>query len=158
LIERTKLALFYACFRLLRTFAANQRIKVMKQVILLLCSFFACLPYLSAQEEIPAGVAGAFRKGSATELSGYLCDKVDLIIQNQTHTADKPGTVTLLTQFFTENKVNSFSVNHDGKRDDSSFLIGTLATAGGPYRVNVLFKKVQTKFLIHQIRIDKINE
>ena len=58
----------------------------------------------------------------------------------------------------TENKVSGFNVNHQGKRDESSFVIGTLATTNGNFRVNCFLKKVQNQYLIHQIRIDKINE
>ena len=60
--------------------------------------------------------------------------------------------------FFAENKVSSFNVNHEGKRDESSFIIGTLGTANGNFRVNCFFRKVQNKYVIHQIRIDKTNE
>lgn len=59
---------------------------------------------------------------------------------------------------FAENKVSSFNVNHEGKRDESSFIIGTLGTANGNFRVNCFFRKVQNKYVIHQIRIDKTNE
>ena len=58
----------------------------------------------------------------------------------------------------TENKVSGFNVNHQGKRDESSFVIGTLATTNGNFRVNCFLKKVENQYLIHQIRIDKINE
>ena len=63
-----------------------------------------------------------------------------------------------MQEFFTENKVSGFNVNHQGKRDESSFVIGTLATTNGNFRVNCFLKKVQNQYLIHQIRIDKINE
>jgi len=33
-----------------------------------------------------------------------------------------------------------------------------LATTNGNFRVNCFLKKVQNQYLIHQIRIDKINE
>ena len=52
----------------------------------------------------------------------------------------------------------SLLMNHQGKRDESSFVIGTLTTTKGKFRVNCFLKKVQTQCLIHQIRIDKINE
>ena len=60
--------------------------------------------------------------------------------------------------YSSENKVSGFNVNHQGKRDESSFIIGTLATTRGNFRVNCFLKKVENQYLIHQIRIDKINE
>ena len=63
-----------------------------------------------------------------------------------------------MQEFFTKNKVSGFNVNHQGKRDESSFVIGTLDNTNGNFRVNCFLKKVQNQYLIHQITIDKINE
>ena len=70
----------------------------------------------------------------------------------------KQKATAMMQDFFTENKVSGFNVNHQGKRDESSFIIGTLATTRGNFRVNCFLKKVENQYLIHQIRIDKINE
>ena len=63
-----------------------------------------------------------------------------------------------LATFFNSNKVSGFNVNHEGKREESSFIIGTLTTANGNFRVNCFFRRVQNKYFINQIRIDKTNE
>ena len=63
-----------------------------------------------------------------------------------------------MAAFFSNHKVGSFNVNHQGKRDESGFVIGTLMTANGNFRVNCFFRKVQNKYVIHQIRIDKTDE
>jgi hypothetical protein len=109
-------------------------------------------------QEVPVGVIAAFKKGSSTELSNYLGDKVDLVIQNRPAASDKQGAVQSLMRLFTDNKVSNFNVNHQGKRDESSFIIGTLTTDKGNFRVNCFFKKVQNRYIIHQIRIDKSND
>ncbi|NDV66627.1 DUF4783 domain-containing protein [Bacteroides sp. 224] len=109
-------------------------------------------------QEIPVELITAFRKGSSTELSRFLNDKVDLVIQNRKQNADKKTATATLATFFEQNKVSNFSINHQGKRDESSFIIGTLNTANGNYRVNCFFKKLPQGTLIHQIRIDKTNE
>ena len=109
-------------------------------------------------QDVPVGVVVAFKKGSSQELNKYLGDKVDLVIQNRTASADKQEAESAMSTFFADNKVSSFNVNHQGKRDESSFVIGTLTTANGNFRVNCFFKRVQNKYLIHQIRIDKTNE
>lgn len=128
-----------------------------KRVVLLLTCLFIWLSSVFAQD-VPVGVIVAFKKGNSQELSRYLGDKVDLIIQNKSTDADKPTTEGAMTDFFSMNKVSSFNVNHQGKRDESSFIIGTLATANGNFRVNCFFRRVQNKYVIHQIRIDKTNE
>ncbi|EKU87982.1 DUF4783 domain-containing protein [Bacteroides oleiciplenus] len=128
-----------------------------KRVVLLLTCLFVWMSSLSAQD-VPAGAIAAFKKGNSQELNRYLGDKVDLIIQNRTTNANKKTAEETMAAFFDDNKVSSFDVNHQGKRDESSFIIGTLATKNGNFRVNCFFRKVQNKYVIHQIRIDKTNE
>ena len=129
-----------------------------KRVLLGMASLLLSVSLLMAQE-IPAGVITAFKRGSSQELSKYMGDKVNLVLQGSSANVDKKKATVMMQEFFTENKVNAFDVNHQGKRDESSFvIIGTLATTNGNFRVNCFLKKVQNQYLIHQIRIDKINE
>ena len=126
-----------------------------KRVLLGMASLLLSVSLLMAQE-IPAGVITAFKRGSSQELSKYMGDKVNLVLQGSSANVDKKKATAMMQEFFTEN--NAFDVNHQGKRDESSFVIGTLTTTKGKFRVNCFLKKVQTQYLIHQIRIDKINE
>ena len=128
-----------------------------KRVVLLFASLVLGISSLWAQDT-PVGVIVAFKKGNSQELNRYLADKVDLIIQNRPTNADKQTAERTMSSFFADNKVNCFDVNHQGKRDESSFIIGTLGTKNGNFRVNCFFRKVQNKYVIHQIRIDKTNE
>lgn len=129
-----------------------------KRVLVGMATLLLSLSLLMAQE-IPAGVITAFKRGSSQELSKYMGDKVNLVLQGRSTSVDKQKATAMMQEFFTENKVSGFNVNHQGKRDESSFVIGTLATTtNGNFRVNCFLKKVQNQYLIHQIRIDKINE
>lgn len=128
-----------------------------KRVVLLLTGLFIWVSSLFAQD-VPVGVIVAFKKGSSQELDRYLGDKVDLVIRNKSANVDRVTAEETLSDFFSGNKVSGFNVNHQGKRDESGFIIGTLTTINGNFRVNCFFRRVQNKYLIHQIRIDKTNE
>lgn len=128
-----------------------------KRVIFLLTGLFIWMSSLMAQD-VPEGMIGAFKEGNSQELNKYLGDKVELIIQNKTTNADKRTAEGTMAAFFSNHKVGSFHVNHKGKRDESGFVIGTLTTANGNFRVNCFFRKVENKYVINQIRIDKTNE
>lgn len=128
-----------------------------KRVVLLFASLVLGISSLWAQDT-PVGVIVAFKKGNSQELNRYLADKVDLIIQNRPTNADKQTAERTMSSFFADNKFSCFDVNHQGKRDESSFIIGTLGTKNGNFRVNCFFRKVQNKYVIHQIRIEKTNE
>lgn len=128
-----------------------------KRVLLWIAGLMFSASALRAQD-VPVGVVLAFKKGNSQELNKFLGDKVDLIIRNASAGTDRKTAESAMHTFFADNKVSGFNVNHQGKRDESSFVIGTLTTANGNFRVNCFFKRVQNKYLIHQIRIDKTNE
>jgi len=120
-----------------------------------------CLMFFVAgatAQDAPAGLVTAFKKGDSKELGKFLGNKVELIIKNKTSSLDKAGAEKEMGKFFAENPVKGFTVNHEGKRNESSFIIGTLSTSNGNFRINCFFKKVQDNYLIHQIRIDTVNE
>ena len=109
-------------------------------------------------QDVPEGVVAAFKKGDSRNLNGYLSDKVELILENRPINVDRGTAEEKMAAFFSGNQVSGFTVNHQGKRDESGFIIGTLATANGNFRVNCFFRKTASKYVIHQIRIDKTNE
>ena len=128
-----------------------------KRVILLLTALFIGTSLLMAQG-VPDRVIEAFKKGSSRELGRYLSEKVDLTIVGKSTHADKSAAEKVMGDFFLRHKVGSFIVSHRGKRDESEFVVGTVATADGNFRVNCFFRKVGTNYVIHQIRIEKTNE
>lgn len=128
-----------------------------KRLLLLMTGVILTVAIASAQD-VPAGVITAFKKGSSVELGKYLSDNVELIIMNSTSNGDRRTSESTMNSFFTQNKVSNFNVNHQGKKGESGFVIGTLNTSSGNYRVNCFMKKIGDKYLIHQIRIDKTNE
>ena len=125
-------------------------------VILWGCLLFWAVSLMA--QDVPTGVVTAFNKGNSQELNGYLSDKVELILENRSVNVDRQAAKEKMAVFFSGNQVSGFTVNHQGKRDESSFIIGTLTTANGSFRVNCFFRKVANKYVIHQIRIDKTNE
>ena len=92
-----------------------------KRIILLTAGLLFTITILLAQD-VPVGVVLAFKKGNSQELNKYLGEKVELVIQNNSKSADKKLTESTLSSFFADNKVNSFTVNHEGNRDESSFI------------------------------------
>lgn len=130
----------------------------MKRKLMLLATFLLLFSTISFAQDVPDGLINAFKKGSTAELSKFFGDQVELVIVGQTTNGNKAKAESTMNGFFTSNKPGGFTVNHKGKKGESSFVIGTLNTSSGNYRVNCFFKKNQNQYLIHQIRIDKTNE
>ena len=112
---------------------------------------------LVAQDVLEKTVA-AFREGNSRELNKCLSDNIDLTIQDSPASADRRKAEEAMAAFFSAHKVRGFSVNHQGKRDESGFIIGTLTTADGVFRVNCFFRIVRGRYSLHQIRIDRADE
>ena len=85
-----------------------------KRVLVGMTALLLSISLLMAQE-IPAGVITAFKRGSSQELSKYMGDKVNLVLQGRSTNVDKQKATAMMQDFFTENKVSGFNVNHQGK-------------------------------------------
>ena len=99
-----------------------------KRVVILWVCFFVWAVSLMAQD-VPGGVVAAFKKGNSQELNGYLSDKVELILEDRSINVDRRTAEGKMAAFFSGNQVSGFTVNHQGKRDESGFIVGTLTTA-----------------------------
>ena len=128
-----------------------------KRVVFLCICTLLCRMMLCAQHA-PEGLIAAFQKGDAAALGSYLGHNVELVVDKKHSQAEKQVAGKQLTAFFTANKVSRFQIIHQGRRDESGFIIGTLVTSNGNFRVNCFFKKSENQYVIHQIRIDKSNE
>ncbi len=115
---------------------------------------------LSAQDQprIPAGIAIAFRTGSASGLSEYLNKTVELVLPGKEDFYSKSVAETILKDFFTRYRSREFVIRHQGARGDAQYAIANLETDKGKFRVYFLLKKVDGNPLIHQIRIEDDNE
>ena len=87
-------------------------------------ALFLCLDSLAyGTRTYRRGVVAAFKKGNSQELNGYLSDKVELILErsfNQCRQPDGRGKDGMLS--FPAIRSSGFTVNHQGKRDESGFI------------------------------------
>ncbi len=110
------------------------------------------------QNEIPSDVITAFKTGDAGKLSSYLNANVELVIGKTNDVFSKQQATGIINDFFKKNKVSDFSVLHNGNRESAGFVIGTLSTANGSFRVYILMRKSGSQTLIQQLRIEPSNE
>ena len=112
-----------------------------------------------AQEQrvIPEGISAAIKAGNAAELSKYLNSTVELLLLQKEDFYKKNVAETILRDFFNEYKVKSFTIRHQGARNDAQYAIGNLTTEKGNFRIYFLIKAVGRESLIHQMRIEPDN-
>lgn len=128
--------------------------KTIKLFLISACLFFA-FPVMEAQTvEVPSEIISALNSGNAGQLSGYLNSNVELFIENKNDVFSKQQSTEIIADFFRKNRVTGFQLLHKGNKDAASFVIGTLKTASGSFRLYVLTRKNE----IQQLRIEPSND
>lgn len=108
---------------------------------------------LTAQT-ISDNVVNAFRNGDVSLLNACMEQQSELVFNDTPLAQSKEKLLQEMRRFFEQEKVTDFKVNHQGVRAESGFLIGTMQTDKGAYRVQCFLNKENNTLLIHQIRID----
>jgi hypothetical protein len=125
------------------------------KLILLSAFIFCAIPLLEAQSvEVPSAVITALNNGDASQLSNYLNANVELFIENKNDVFSKNQSTQIIADFFRKNRVTGFQLLHKGNKDAASFVIGTLKTSTGNFRLYVLTRKNE----IQQLRIEPTND
>ncbi len=109
-------------------------------------------------QSLTSSITDCFSQGKAAYLSSSLSSKVTLLLPEENIEADIAAVERDLDKFFKTYTPSDFALLHNTQKGESGFSVGKMTTSKGEYRVHLLFRQVNNKYLIHQIRIDKFNE
>lgn len=122
---------------------------------LILLSAFALVANLLSAQDIAVDVGNAIKSGNAKQLASYFHPTVDLTVKQNEATYSKSQAEQVLQGFFSSNKPTSYKSNHTGSSSDGSrYVIGKMETAGGSFRVYILFKNISGKELVQILRFE----
>jgi len=100
-------------------------------------------------------VNNALKTGNAKVLSSNFHSSIDLTILQKQGTYSKAQAEQIIQSFFDEHKPSSYKPNHTGASGDGSkYMIGTLETAKGNFRVYIYYKVIGGKELIQTLRFE----
>jgi hypothetical protein len=105
--------------------------------------------------QIPDEVVTSFRTGNANTLSGYFNQNIEMVVLEHDNVYSKAQAQQIVSNFFSQNKVQEFSIIHQGGKEGARYAIGNLKTGNGTFRVYFLLKNEGSKAYIHQLRIEK---
>jgi hypothetical protein len=106
-------------------------------------------------DEVINDISDAIGKMDAKKLSDYFSSTIDLEMNEINGSYSKAQAEVILSDFFKNNPVLSFTVNHKGDSDDGSkYFIGTYKTNARNYRIYGLLKKESDKLVIRQLQFD----
>ena len=112
----------------------------------------------SNTSEVPNEIISALNKGDVNTLTSFLNDNVEMSIENKNDIYSKQQAKGIISDFFRKNKIEEFSLLHKGEKGKACFIIGTLTTEKGAYRIYILTRKNGNKDAIQQFRIEPSNE
>ena len=113
---------------------------------------------INASAQVPDEIVNGIRSGNAAKLSKFFNQNVELLVLDFECSCSKSQTQQVLNEFFTKYPPSKFTIVHKGGKGDSNYIIGTLETPGGKFRVSFLIKTINQVTIIHQLRIENQSE
>lgn len=109
--------------------------------------------------DIIDGIATAIRSGNPKNISKYFIENIDLKVIDKEDVYSKQQSEMILKDFFGKHPVKSYTVAHKSDpKGGSQYVIGTLETDNGKFRVSFLIKTTGSNTLIQQFRIEAENK
>ncbi len=107
------------------------------------------------QDDLPRELLTALKQGNSTNLSNFFGDRIQLTIDDKEAIYSKSQANQIMAKFFKEFPPTGFTKKHAGGKPEARYVIGSLITTKGSFRVNFLLKNDTGKFIVHQLRIEK---
>jgi Domain of unknown function (DUF4783) len=101
----------------------------------------------------------AINSGNPKNISKYFIENIDLKVIDKEGVYSKQQAEMILKDFFAKHIVKTYTVVHKSTpKNGSHYIIGTLVTSKGTFRVYCLNKTEGAKTVIQQFRIETENE
>tara|TARA_B100000809_G_C15136562_1_gene530856 strand:+ start:2786 stop:3169 length:384 start_codon:yes stop_codon:yes gene_type:complete len=121
----------------------------------ILTGIFLIITLVLSATPISDNLSRALKTGDSEEISRHFGASVDLSIPNNEGVYSKTQAKLILKTFFLKNKPSEFSIVHNGdSKNNSYYSIGTLSTSKGHFRTYILYKEVDKKVTILELKIE----
>ncbi len=100
-------------------------------------------------------VVSAIKNGSASQLSIYFDNTIEITIADKSNTYSKSQAELVLKDFFENNVVKDFVVLRKGDNTNAQFIAGRLSTKNGTYKTTIYLKQKGNKQLLQELRFEK---
>ncbi|ALO17114.1 hypothetical protein L21SP5_03503 [Salinivirga cyanobacteriivorans] len=126
-------------------------LKQIGTVLLLITAF-----HLHSQTalEMPKKLDLGIKKGDASIVARFFNENLEMAIEGDENIYSARQAEFVLQKFFRAHKPKSFYINHQGGKTNTSYIIGTLSTENGSFKMILLLKKSDISVKIHQLRIE----
>ena len=124
----------------------------MKQFLLIGSAFLMLLSFT-----VSSGIndiINALKNGNAAEIARYFDNTVEITLPGKSNSYSKSQGELILSDFFSNNSVKSFSIIHQGENAGSQYCIGTLVTKTASFRTTIYMKQKGDKQTLQEIRFE----
>ena len=126
----------------------------MKLKVITLLIFGLIITGTTLSQNIPNDIPKAFKTGDVQCLEKYMEDKILLTISGIKQQLPRPKAKEKLSAFFSKNKPTDFKTIHKSEQNNSGYMIGKLTSDNHEFRVHILMKITDKKYIINQLRIE----
>ncbi len=127
---------------------------MLKQIGTFLLLMSALQIYSQTTLEMPEKLNLGIKKGDASIVARFFNENLEMAIDGEEQIYSARQAEFVLQKFFRANKPKSFYINHKGGKKNTSYIIGTLNTQNGNFKMILLLKKTDIAIKIHQLRIE----
>jgi hypothetical protein len=107
--------------------------------------------------EIPGAIIAAFQAGDGSKLADFISNNIELSVNGKNDIYSKNQAIGIISDFFKNNKAQSFKILHASTVNAVSFAIGELQTDKGNFRVTINLKKNGINVEILKLIIERSN-
>jgi len=109
---------------------------------------------ISTEQEIFAELSNNFKSGNVKDIAKYFANTVDITLPSSEDQYSKSQAEIVLKNFFTEHNPTNFTLEHQGASNNGKYMVGTLVTNKGTFKVYVFVKDVGGLKSISEIKIE----
>jgi hypothetical protein len=102
-----------------------------------------------------ADIINAIKSGSASEISQFLDNTVDITLPGKSNSYSKSQAELVIRDFFSINPVKDFTVIHKSDNAGSQYCIGNLETANGVFRTTIFVRQKNDRQVVQELRFEK---
>lgn len=125
----------------------------MKRILVVLSAIFLLSAFTQQTSGI-GDVINGIKAGNASVVAKYFDNTVEITLPGKSNNYSKSQGEAVLRDFFANNTVKSFTVNHQGESGGSKFAIGTLVTSGGTFRTTINLKQKGDRETLQEIKFE----
>jgi hypothetical protein len=126
----------------------------MKNLLIASLILIGSAVYSQEKIQMPDKLQTGIKKGDAKIVALFFNENIEMSIEGDENIYSSNQAEFVLQKFFRSHKPKTFSINHQGYKNNTSYIIANLQTFNGNYKMIFLLKKSDQIIKIHQLRIE----